>query len=127
MNKVTLDLPGAMDRLLLSAQDSIWLRSSLRAVVRVGRSGEDSPTVKSAAKGGLRAACWGKSETKKLKREGEMTEPWGTPEWIVRKEDSERAEVTGSPTTTKVGGKPPHNVGVHRRVSKFLNDLRRRV
>jgi hypothetical protein len=41
----------------------------------VVRFEDDSPRVKSSAKDLVREACWGKSETKILKREGERTEP----------------------------------------------------
>jgi hypothetical protein len=49
----------------------------------VGRSLEDSPTVKSSAKDSVREACWGKSETKRIKRVGERTH------WMIREGDLE--------------------------------------
>ena len=72
MNRVTLDLFGAITRFLLSAQSSTCLRSAFRSVVRVWRSGEDLTRLKSSAKEG---DFRGKSEVKKLKSDGEMTEP----------------------------------------------------
>lgn len=49
--------------------------------------GPEVAMVKSSAYEEVRGAVWGKSETKKLKRTGEMTEPWGTPACTLRGED----------------------------------------
>ena len=69
------DLSVAIVRFLLLAQIAMAARSALRAAVSVGRSGEDSPIVKSSAKEAVSWDWGGKSETKKLNRAGESTEP----------------------------------------------------
>jgi hypothetical protein len=77
------------DKIFAVGQALTSLRFSLRSEVRVGILGDDLPILKSSAKAELIEAVWGKSEVKKLKREGEITEPWGTPEQIIREEEIE--------------------------------------
>ena len=75
MKRITLDLSGAILRSLASAQFPTCFKSSLRASVIESMLTKDSPMLKSSANEVLTGAWEGKSETKRLNKEGESTDP----------------------------------------------------
>ena len=84
---MTEDLPGATAS-FLSADQSETLRRSMASSASAASSlGDDTNMVRSSAYEAMLGIGTGISEMKWLKRAGEMTEPWGTPEWMALKGD----------------------------------------
>jgi hypothetical protein len=83
VKSVTDDLPGATAS-FLSTDQSKTLRSSTASLASAASSpGDDSKMVRSFAYEEMLGNDTGISEMKWLKRAGDMTEPWGTPECIA--------------------------------------------
>ena len=81
---MVFDLVGSMARWLLVAQCCIGAKLLLRFCSRVGMKGDCSRMVRSSAYKVVTYAGVGQSARKKLKRQGEITEPWGTPDLLMR-------------------------------------------
>ena len=88
VNRVTEDLSGAMRSLLVIDQSEMGVKSDWRRADRVDTlremSGWETARVRSSAYDVMISAVVGQSWRKKLNRVGDITEPCGTPERIMR-------------------------------------------
>jgi hypothetical protein len=80
VKRVTCDLVGAMESFFLAAHSIMGVTPSWSFRPRVARSGSDSNAVKSSAYDVRMSARVGQSDTKKLNRLGDKTDPCGTPD-----------------------------------------------
>ena len=87
VKSVTEDLPGATASLLSADQSEVRRRSMASSASAASSLGDDTKIVRLSAYAAMLGVGTGISDMKWLKRAGEMTEPWGTPEWIALKGD----------------------------------------
>jgi hypothetical protein len=87
VKSVSGDLPGATASFLSTDQTETLRRSTASSDSAALSLGDDTKMVRSSAYEAMLGVGSGISEMKWLKRAGEMTEPWGTPEWIALKGD----------------------------------------